>query len=109
MRKDPEKRQMGKEKRNKRLTAIVSICVSVAIVIASIAGTIAYTMTNQLPQDEKQLSEREREVLLKTFTPVSSGKKKPLKRVIDNTHPLNLVNFYGDEPLVTLWNSIPVV
>lgn len=107
MRKDPEKRQMGKEKRKKRLTAIVSICVSVAIVIASIAGTIAYTMTNQLPQDEKQLSAREREVLLKTFTPVSSGKKKPLKRVIDNTHPLNLVNFYGDEPLVTLWNSIP--
>ena len=58
MRKDPEKRQMGKEKRKKRLTAIVSICVSVAIVIAAIAGTIAYTMTNQLPQDEKQLSAR---------------------------------------------------
>ena len=60
MRKDPEKKQAGKERRKKRLAAIISICLSIAVVITAIAGTIAYTMTNQLPQDEKQFSEKER-------------------------------------------------
>ena len=64
MRKDPEKKQAGKERRKKRLAAIISICLSIAVVITAIAGTIAYTMTNQLPQDEKQFSEKERKVLL---------------------------------------------
>ena len=67
MRKDPEKKQAGKERQKKRLAAIISICLSIAVVIAAIAGTIAYTMTNQLPQDEKQFSENERKVLLQTF------------------------------------------
>lgn len=107
MRKKSEAGQKGRERRKKGLAAVISICLSVAIVIAAIAGTIAYTMTNQLPQDEKQLSAREREVLLKTFSPAAAGEKKPLKRVIDSTHPLNLVNYYGDEPLVELWGSIP--
>ena len=75
--------------------------------ITAIAGTIAYTMTNQLPQDEKQFSEKERKVLLQTFQTVTSEKKQPLRRVIDSQNPLNLVNYYGDEPLLTLWNSIP--
>lgn len=107
MRRDPEKRQTGKERRKKGLAAIISICLSVAIVIAAIAGTIAYTMTNQLPQDEKQLSANARKVLLKTFATVSSGEKRPLKRTIDSANPLNLISYYGDEPLLTLWNSIP--
>lgn len=107
MRKDPEKKQAGKERQKKRLAAIISICLSIAVVIAAIAGTIAYTMTNQLPQDEKQFSENERKVLLQTFQPVSSGEKQPLRRVIDSQNPLNLVNYYGDEPLLTLWNAIP--
>ena len=107
MRKDPEKKQAGKERRKKRLAAIISICLSIAVVITAIAGTIAYTMTNQLPQDEKQFSEKERKVLLQTFQTVTSEKKQPLRRVIDSQNPLNLVNYYGDEPLLTLWNSIP--
>ena len=107
MRKDPEKKQAGKERQKKRLAAIISICLSIAVVIAAIAGTIAYTMTNPLPQDEKQFSENERKVLLQTFQPVSSGEKQPLRRVIDSQNPLNLVNYYGDEPLLTLWNAIP--
>lgn len=107
MHKKSEARQMGKEKQKKRLAAVVSICVSAAVVIAAIAGTIAYTMTNQLPQDEKQLSANARGVLLKTFNPVSSGEQQPLKRTIDSAHPLNLVNYDGEEPLTTLWNSIP--
>lgn len=107
MRRDPEKRQMKKERRKTRFTAIIAIGVSAAVVIAAIAGTIAYTMTNQLPQDEKQLSAKEREVLLQTFNTVSPAEKQPLKRAIDSANPLNLVNFYGNEPLLTLWNAIP--
>lgn len=107
MRKDPEKKQIGKERQKKRLAAVISICLSIAVVIAAIAGTIAYTMTNQLPQDEKQFSATERKTLLQTFQTVSSGEKQPLRRVIDSQNPLNLVNYYGDEPLVTLWNAIP--
>lgn len=46
-------------------------------------------------------------MLLQTFQTVTSEKKQPLRRVIDSQNPLNLVNYYGDEPLLTLWNSIP--
>lgn len=63
-----------KRAEKKRLAAIISICLSIAVVITAIAGTIAYTMTNQLPQDEKQFSEKERKVLLQTFQTVTSEK-----------------------------------
>ena len=36
MRKDPEKKQAGKERRKKRLAAIISICLSIAVVITAI-------------------------------------------------------------------------
>ena len=107
MRKKPQKQAAGAEQRKKRLAVIISICLSAAVVVAAIAGTIAYTLTNQLPQNEKQLSTNAREVLLQTFHDVSSGEKQALRRTIDSENPLNLVSYCGDQPLLTLWAAIP--
>lgn len=107
MRKNPRKQAASAEQRKKRLAAVISICLSAAIVVTAIGGTIAYTLTNQLPQDEKAFSATEREMLLKSFASISSGEKQPLKRTIDSQSPLNLVSYDGEEPLRTLWNAIP--
>ena len=77
------------------------------IVIALVIGTIEICKNIQFPKKEKALSFEQRQVLTENFTPVDLSSKKESKRVIDNKNPLNLLNYYGDEPVLDLWSSIP--
>ena len=70
-------------------------------------SSILYLFNDQKPKDELPFSAETQEVLLTSFDAFNTGEKAPLKRVIDNRHPLNVVNYYGNEPVSVLWSSIP--
>lgn len=92
---------------NKKVKIIISLLCFVAVIAAAV-GTIVYVDKNtQKPSEEKALSQQQRKVLMQNFTATEFGKKKTPKRVIDNKHPLNLLNYYGNEPVLDLWASIP--
>lgn len=78
----------------------------IVLVLSIIIGNINYLFSGQSPQNELVLSAKNQDVLLTAFDPFGNGETPPLKRVIDNTHLLNLVNFYGNEPITDLWASI---
>lgn len=86
---------------------IIAAVLALVIVAGGTTAGVLYNKNTQKPREEKPLTDSQREVLLQNFEPLSYGEKKEPKRVIDNTHPLNLLNYYGDEPLLDLWSSIP--
>lgn len=87
----------------KNLIIIISV---VLVIILTLSLTLGLLMM-QLAKKYNALFDRAREILLQNFNEVELGAKQPLKRVINNENPLNLVNYYGDEPLEDLWESIP--
>lgn len=93
---------MSKKVRRNLISGIALITV-----IALLIGTVGIAINIQFPKKEKALSFRQRQVLIENFTPVDLTSKKEPKRVIDNKNPLNLLNYYGDEPVLNLWSSIP--
>lgn len=86
---------------------IMILIIAFVVVTASAVGIPQIIKHIQLPKDEKPLSYEQRKVLTEAFTPVELNSKKEPKRVIDNKNPLNLLNYYGDEPVLDLWSSIP--
>lgn len=86
---------------------IIISAVSVITAAALTIGVIEICKNIQFPKAEKALSFEQREVLAETFTPVELNSKAKPKRVINNKNPLNLLNYYGDEPVLDLWSSIP--
>ena len=89
------------------LIKIISQISVLVIFITSVIGAVNYAFYGQKPKEEKPLSAATQDVLISTFEPFVSGIKAPLKRIIDSKHPLNMVNYYGNEPVMTLWSSIP--
>lgn len=90
---------MSKCKKN----AIIIITVALIVVI-----TLTVVLTNiQYEAKEHGLFSRAREILLKNFEKSELGLKTPLKRKIDSDNPMNLLNYYGNEPIADLWASIP--
>ena len=81
--------------------------IALITVIALVIGTVGLLINIQFPKKEKALSYEQRQILTENFTPVDLTSKKEPKRVIDNKNPLNLLNYYGDEPVLDLWSSIP--
>lgn len=81
--------------------------IALVTVIALVIGTVGLLINIQFPKKEKALSYEQRQILTENFTPVDFTSKKEPKRVIDNKNPLNLLNYYGDEPVLDLWSSIP--
>lgn len=74
--------------------------IAIITVVALLIGTVGIAINIQFPKKEKALSFRQRQVLIENFTPVDLTSKKEPKRVIDNKNPLNLLNYYGDEPVL---------
>jgi len=79
----------------------------IVLTVTAIIGMLNYAVNGQKPKEEKTLSAAAQDVLISTFNPFKSGVKAPLRRIIDRQHPLNMVNYYGNEPVTTLWSSIP--
>lgn len=94
-------------KKNKKIKIIAIIAVLCVLIAAGGIGVPQIVKNIQLPKSEKPLSDRQRAILAETFTPLSLGSRKEPKRVIDSKNPLNLLNYYGDEPVLDLWSSIP--
>ena len=76
------------------------------LILSTIAGLVNYYYNGQKPAPEAALSTGNKGVLMSAFTPAETG-ESPLKRIINNKNPLNLVNYYGNEPVTDLWRSIP--
>lgn len=91
----------------KKVKKSVKTVIALIIIIALLIGTVGIAINIQFPKKEKALSFEQRQVLTENFTPVDLTSKKEPKRVIDNKNPLNLLNYYGDEPVLDLWSSIP--
>lgn len=94
---------MAKSKKRIILFSVIAVFLAVSAIIIS----VFIKNNTQYPKQEKMLSDKQRIVLTENFTPVEFTEKKEPKRIIDNTHPLNLLNYYGDEPVLDLWSSIP--
>lgn len=90
-----------------KITKFASLITSAALLLSLLSGMLSYTFIDQKPKEELNFKPETREALLRTFEPFETGVKAPLKRVIDNRHPLNVVNYYGNEPVSVLWSSIP--
>lgn len=95
---------MNKKKAITIMSIITAICLVVAISVTSLVHIFNYY---QLPQSEGQLSTKARQILLMNRDSVDLGVKSEPKRIIDNSHPMNLLNYYGNEDILTLWSSIP--
>ncbi len=91
----------------KRIKKLLIAGIALICVIALVIGTVEICKNIQFPKEEKALSFEQREILTEYFTPVDLSTKAEPKRVIDNKNPLNLLNYYGDEPVLDLWSSIP--
>lgn len=89
---------------NKKRKIIVSV---VAAVLAVVICLTCVLVNVQFPQQNYGLFSMARDVLLKNFDEFKIGVPAKPKRVIDSENPLNLVNYYGNEPLLDLWQSIP--
>lgn len=90
-----------------RITFAVILLTAILIAVSAISIFSFIKSNTQHPKQEKPLSAEQRAVLAESFTPIKFGSKREPKRIIDNTHPLNLLNYYGDEPVLDLWSSIP--
>lgn len=88
-------------KKWKIIISVTACLLAVVIVLSSVLANVQFAKTNYA------LFSKARDILVQNFDSVDLGLKKDAKRVIDNTHPLNLVNYYGDEDIVQFWNSIP--
>ncbi len=92
----------------KRTLKICLIAAAAVVAVSGIVGAaVALIKNTQFPAAEKPISAQQQSVIMKNFTPVNLNGKKEPKRVIDNKHPLNLLNYYGNEPVEELWSSIP--
>lgn len=91
----------------KKVKRKLIVGIALVTVIALVIGTVGILINIQFPKKEKALSYEQRQILTENFTPVDFTSKKEPKRVIDNKNPLNLLNYYGDEPVLDLWSSIP--
>lgn len=91
------------KKNNKK--KIINV-ISVLCVIAILIGTACATMV-QFPSADQELNDFLRSIYMKNFDQVDLSEKGELKRVIDNKHPLHLLNYYAQEPVEELWKSIP--
>ncbi len=90
-----------------KITNFTSLITSAALFFSLLSGMFSYAFNDQKPKDDLNLKPETRDVLLSAFEPFEPGEKATLKRVIDNAHPLNVVNYYGNEPVPVLWSSIP--
>jgi len=88
-------------KKWKIIISVTACVLAVVIVLSSVLANVQFAKTNYA------LFSKARDILVQNFDSVDLGSKKDAKRVIDNTHPLNLVNYYGDEDILQFWNSIP--
>lgn len=82
---------------------IISISAAVMVIVAIVAIVLAVYFT----RTDAQLYARAREILSMTFKQVDLGEKAKFKREINEDNPLNLVNFYGDVTIESLWEGIP--
>lgn len=89
------------KKSKKIIISVISIFCTIAII-----STVLATMV-QFPDTDQELNDFLRSVYMKNFDEVDLSKKGELKRVIDNKHPLHLLNYYAQEPVEELWKSIP--
>ncbi len=87
-------------KKGKIIISIVACFLAVVIILSSVLANLQYAKENFALYSEA------RDILLKNFEKVAQSDNAELKRVIDNTHPMNLVNYYGGEDIVTFWNTL---
>ncbi len=86
---------------------VIWIIVTAIILIAVIVSGILLFVNTQRKKEVLNLHSDARNILLSSFQKTDLSGKAPLKRVIDNENPMNLVNYYGDETLENLWKAIP--
>ena len=96
---------MNKKKR--LIVTVLAVIIAAGIIAGGVKVGSDINAKRQKPLEEKALTDKQRQVLMQGFEPVEPGQKKQPKRVISNTAPLNLLNYYGGEPVQTLWASIP--
>ncbi len=81
--------------------SIIACVLVVVIVLSCVLANLQYART------EFALFSEARAILAKSFDKTELGEKADLKRTIDNTNPLNLVSYYGNEDLIVFWNTLP--
>lgn len=83
------------------ITGVVAFVLVLVIILTSVLVNLQYA------KEEFALFSGAREILIKSFEELPNFESKEPVMPIDNTHPLNLVSYDGQDDILSLWKSIP--
>lgn len=93
-----------KKAKTKKIIISVTVLLLAVILIISIVGSVIYVTPKAYGY--KPLGANNRESLMCNFDAFEEETKAEPKRTINNENPVNLINYYGHEPLETFWFSL---